>query len=105
LTCRDEVGAPASYFSSEVDKIWWELATDLGIDSYTYCQIQEHRSNLAESWYKGSLDTAASEEDQDEEEEEEWNNDTDSDKPEGDDDMPDLTHLADHIPESIETVD
>ena len=104
LTCRDEVGAPASYFSSEVDKIWWELATDHGIDSYTYCQIQEHKSNLAELWYKESLDTAPSEEHQDEGEEE-WNNDTDSDKIEGYDDMPDLTQLADHFPESIETVD
>ncbi|KAL1793513.1 hypothetical protein ACET3X_008495 [Alternaria dauci] len=104
LTCRDEVGAPASYFMKEVDRIWWELATNYDIDSYALCQIEKQRSNLAQLWYEESLDPAAIEEDLDEEEGQ-WENDTGSSKAEHNNDIRNLIEVADDISESMETVD
>ncbi|KAG9196108.1 hypothetical protein G6011_01229 [Alternaria panax] len=104
LTCRDEVGAPASYFSTDVNDIWWELATYHGIDAYTFCQIQEHKSNLAKSWYEESLGAASRKQGQNGAEGER-NDGTDGDRADDCEKMADLINVADDLSESIETVD
>jgi hypothetical protein len=104
LKCRDEVGTPALYFSTDVDRIWWELTTNHGIETYTICQIQESRYNLAELWSAESLTKKLSEGEPDEEEDE-WNHGTDSDESNDHDELPDLIDLTDDIPDLIDPMD
>ena len=91
LTCRDEVGMPATYFATDIEKIWWTLSTDYSIETYAFCQIQESRQNLAELWLKNVDNTDSEDEWSDEDED-----DSDGD---GDDDaeMPDLMDPTDDM--------
>lgn len=98
LVCRDEVGTPASYFAAEVDKIWWILRAEHGIESYTFCQILESRLSLAQQWYDENGSNAESDEDEDE-----WSDDTDSEST--DQEMPDLEDPMDDIMWLIEATD
>jgi hypothetical protein len=103
LKCRDEVGTPASYFSTEVDRIWWELTTNQGIDTYTICQIQESSSNLAELWYAESLLKTHSEGGQDEPGGK-WRDDTNSDVADDDDEPLDPVDLLE-TPDLVDPMD
>lgn len=49
LTCREDVGngIGASYFTQEVDEIWWTLSTDYGIETEVHDQQRNTRENLA----------------------------------------------------------
>ena len=47
LTCRDDVGIGASYFTEGVDKIWWDLSTVHGIEAEVHDQLRDTRQNLA----------------------------------------------------------
>lgn len=50
LTCRDEVGSSASFFTEYVDAIWPKLSLSLQIQTYVFCQIQGTRYNLIDSY-------------------------------------------------------
>jgi hypothetical protein len=89
------LGRPASYFTSEVGQIWYILSKDFGIESYTFCQIQESRLNLAEQYLlEEDLEQIGSENDQNE-----WSDqngvDDDDDDDDGDEEMLDLIESMD----------
>lgn len=48
LTCCDSIGLSARYFTQGIDRIWWVLSADFGIETYAYSQTDETRDNLAE---------------------------------------------------------
>lgn len=98
LVCRDEIGTPASYFAAEVDKIWWVLRAEHGIQSYTFCQILGSRLSLAQQWYDENGSNAESDEDEDE-----WSEDTDGEST--DQEMPDLDDPKDDVMWLIEATD
>lgn len=81
------VGTPATYFTAEVDKIWWTLSADLGIEVYAVCQTEGSRENLASLYHDARFDPSGEESDEDawrdEGTDEEYNSSTD-------DEMPDL---------------
>lgn len=91
ISCRTDllcVGTPASYFTSEVDKIWWTLSADLGIEVYAFCQIEGSRRNLAGLYHDEGSDHSDDESDEDEWSDEGTEEEDVSD--DDDDDMPDL---------------
>lgn len=47
LTCREDVGLGARYFTEQVDQIWWSLSADCGIEAEVYDQSRDTRLNLA----------------------------------------------------------
>lgn len=49
LTCREDVGngIGTSYYTDEVDEIWWTLSTEYGIETEVYDQQRDVRQNLA----------------------------------------------------------
>ncbi|KAH7390511.1 hypothetical protein BKA66DRAFT_510598 [Pyrenochaeta sp. MPI-SDFR-AT-0127] len=65
LTCRDEVGTPSSFFTTEVAKIWWTLSADLGIETFALCQTEGSRMNLAELYHDERLEESEGETDED----------------------------------------
>ncbi|KAF1938251.1 hypothetical protein EJ02DRAFT_354953 [Clathrospora elynae] len=98
LTCRDEVGTPASYFTTEVKQIWQSLSADFGIETYAFCQIKELKSNLAALYKEGSLKRHESETDKNgwsDEDSYDTEDGYDSEDSDEDDDMPDLIDAMD----------
>lgn len=82
LTCRDEVGMPSSFFTTEVEEIWWTLFADLGIETFVICQIEGSRENLAGLYHDERLEDSEEETDEDEDDDDdEWSDD--------DEEMPD----------------
>ncbi|KAF2854310.1 hypothetical protein T440DRAFT_486886 [Plenodomus tracheiphilus IPT5] len=79
LTCRDEVGIPSAYFTKEVDRIWWKLSIDYGIESFVVCQVEGTRVELVELYHDYGSET-------DGEDGDDWADEGSDD----DDDMPDL---------------
>ena len=47
LTCREDVGMGASYFTEGIDKVWWTLSADKGIEAEVYDQLRGTRGDLA----------------------------------------------------------
>ena len=80
LTCRDDVGIGSTYFTEGVDKIWWNLSTDHGIDAEVHDQLRDTRQNLAGLYEDEGLGG------EEEEEEEEGDSDYDEEDWEDEDD-------------------
>jgi hypothetical protein len=77
LTCREDVGIGATYFTEGVEKIWWDLSTDFGIESEVHDQLRDTRQNLAVLFQDEILTRAHAEDDdefddQDEIDEDGW---------------------------------
>lgn len=61
LTCRDDAGLGASYFTEGVSKLWWTLSAIHGIEAEVHDQLRSQTFNLAELYD----DEASDEEDSD----------------------------------------
>lgn len=80
LTCREDVGngIGASYFTEDVDEIWWTLSTDYGIETEVHDQQRGVRDNLAGLYNKDQdLNEEDIEIDDKEIDEEDWEDDGD----------------------------
>lgn len=47
LTCREDVGIGAGFFTDQVDKIWWTLSAEYGIETEVHDQMRDTRENPA----------------------------------------------------------
>jgi hypothetical protein len=105
LTCRDEVAMPVSYFTTDVESIWYTLATDYGIQTYAFCQIQESRQSLMELWLKNVNSPDSEDEWSDEDEDESDGDDDDDEMPDLIDPSEDMTDLTDPYEDMPDLVD
>jgi hypothetical protein len=81
LTCRDDVGIGASYFTEGVDKIWWDLSTAHGIEAEVHDQLRDTRHNLAGLYEDEGLEEEDSDIDDEEVNEEVWEDEDDAVRP------------------------
>ncbi|KAF2624056.1 hypothetical protein BU25DRAFT_305127, partial [Macroventuria anomochaeta] len=74
LTCRDDVGngIGASYFTGDVNEVWWNLSTDRGIETEVHDQLRDTRENLAGLYEDDHLDNEDSDLDDEEVDEDAW---------------------------------
>ncbi|KAJ4379426.1 hypothetical protein N0V86_005471 [Didymella sp. IMI 355093] len=74
LTCREDVGngIGVSYFTDDVDEIWWTLSTDYGIETEIHDQQRATKENLAGLYEDQSLNEEDSETDDEDIDGEDW---------------------------------
>jgi hypothetical protein len=93
LTCRDDVGIGAAYFTEGVDMIWWTLSEDVGIEAELHDQLRDTRHNLAGLYEDGGLGEEGSGDEDDEHDDKhagERGDELGEDDRESDDSMPEL---------------
>jgi hypothetical protein len=83
LTCREDVGngIGVSYFTDEVDEIWWTLSTDYGIETEVHDQQRATKENLAGLYEDQGLNEEDSETDEEDVDEEDWQDDDEDARP------------------------
>jgi hypothetical protein len=97
LTCREDVGngIGVSYFTDDVEEIWWTLSTDYGIEIEVHDQQRDVRVNMAVLYEEQGLNVEDSEVDDEDVDEEEWENDDEDVRPSN---QPPLTTIDKCVP-------
>lgn len=57
LVCREDIAIGANYFTEPVDRIWWQLETEIGIEAEVHDQLRNTKQNLATLDYVDNRDT------------------------------------------------
>lgn len=60
LTCRDDAGIGAAYFTEDVDDLWWTLSAAHGIETEVHDQLRDETFNLAELYVYEASDEETS---------------------------------------------
>ncbi|KAL6706707.1 hypothetical protein ACN47E_005249 [Coniothyrium glycines] len=92
LTCRDDVGTPLSYFTTDIDEIWLALATH-GIETFAGCQTKDISKNLAQAYQEQESSENVEQCDESDSE----GQDQDEDGAESDDENDDMPDLIDPL--------
>lgn len=74
LTCREDVSNDigTSYYTDEVNEIWWRLSTEYGIETEVYDQQRDRGQNLASLYENQGSDVEDSEVDTEDADEKYW---------------------------------
>ncbi|KAF3034318.1 hypothetical protein E8E12_004601 [Didymella heteroderae] len=74
LTCREDVGngIGVSYFTDEVNEIWWTLSTEYGIEAEVHDQQRDTKENLAGLYENQSFNVEDSDTGDEDVDEEDW---------------------------------
>lgn len=79
LTCREDVGVGASYFTDSVHAVWWDLSTKHGLEVETYDELHNTRDKLATKYEQELMQDKDNYSSDGDDEEDDDDDDTDDD--------------------------